>query len=417
MLQLRNFYSKQIRRQRQRQPRALIISIAILLLLSFCIFRTSYQRSDSHVSVAYFIQASKTNVELVPRLIGALCDYTTPKPAFAIHLDASISPIFANRTIASCQNSCPHARILRVPPEYVTYRGVTLALNYLSGAATLLRARVQFDYFVNLSGADYPTARASLISSLLAHAAPYRLSFVEWKPRKQWRRFARGRLGRIFVDTALVSNRPGLYLMPPNEEFGYPAAPEHWRNPVWPHIGFTIAKTSGWFIWHRELVEYLVLDAFPRKLYGTFHLSDASDEHIYATAIWNNAYYRERAVAHNMRSIFFVAPNGSFALADDGVSRRRQHPYFVDDVDDGGNLMFWNELWNNPSFFTRKVRVGGSVTDKIDREMLGVGGGRRNEYERRLVTSFESVLDKHFLEFPHVGRKRPPPFRSLFVSV
>ena len=297
----------------------------------------------------------------------------------------------------------------------MTYRGVTLALNYLAGATTLLRARVPFDYFVNLSGADYPTARPSLITSLLARAAPYRLSFVEWKPRKQWRRFARGRLGRIFVDTALVSGRPGQYLMPPNEEEGYPAAPEKWRNPAWPYVGFTVAKTSGWFIWHRELVEHLVLDAYPRRLYAAFHLSDASDEHIYATAIWNSVYFRQRAVAHNMRSIFFVAPNGSYALADDGVSRRRQHPYFVDDVDDRGQLLFWNELWRSPAFFTRKVRVGGSVTSKIDSEMLGNDGGRRSEYERRLVESFDTILHKHFLEFPQVARKRPP-FRSIFSS-
>jgi len=323
---------------------------------------------------------------------------------------------------------CPAAQIFQVPHEYVTYRGITLALNYISGATTLLRAGVEFDYLINLSGADYPTARPQLISQLLSYTSPYRLSFVEWKPRETWRRFARGRLGRIFVDTALVSygdddndnsiknSSRGEYFLPPNEDEGYPAAPPEWRNPTWPHVEFTVAKTSGWFIWHRELVEHLVLDSIPRRMYSAFALSDASDEHIYATIIWNDDYLRTRTVNNNWRNIFFIAPNGSYALADDGVSRKRQHPYFVDDVDDTtGELLFWDQLWNSPSLFTRKVRTQGNVTDMIDARMLKeYPDSKQKLYEQRLRGDFRSVLRNHFRTFPNATMESP--FQSVFVT-
>lgn len=413
--------------RRRRSPLLALFSfVAVCFVVRLLWVRFSFRR---HAIVAYFIQASESNYEQVPRLVGALCD-PTQGSIIAVHIDASVPALLSENTVGAARANCPSARILVVPPEYVTYRGITLALNYISGATTLLQSGIHFEYLINLSGADYPTARPQLIAQLLAHAAPYRLSFAEWKPRQTWRRFARGRLGRIFVDTALVSyvngddddnnnngnSSRGQYFLPPNEDEGYPAAPPEWRNPAWPHVGFTVAKTSGWFIWHRELVEHLVLDGIPRRMYSAFALSDASDEHIYATLMWNSDYYRTRTVDNNWRNIFFIAPNGSYALADDGVSRKRQHPYFVDDVDDTtGELLFWDQLWNSPALFTRKVRREGNVTDMIDHHMLKTNpDSQQNVYERRLRGNFRTVLRNHFQTFPNATMLSH--FRSVFVT-
>lgn len=374
--------------------------------------------------VAYFIQASASNAGQVPRLLRALCDISAPHAPFALHIDASLNVTATARTFeaardALCKAGCASTALVAVPSEYVTYRGITLALNYLTGATALLRHRAHFDFFINLSAADYPTARPALIAQLLAAARKPRLSFIEWKAPVKWKRFSRGRLGRIFVDSALVSGARGTYELPPDEERGYPAAPPEWRNPLYPHIGFEVAKSSGWFVWHRQLVEYLLVDAVPRKLVGTFSLSDASDEHIFATAVWNSAYFRKRAVPSNLRNIFFEAPNGSTALADDGITRSRQHPYYVDDVDEQGNLLFWDALWNSPAFFTRKVRPQGIITDLIDRHVLGIGEGadhiRRANYEQRLKKTFYTLVNTHIKEHPDISSA--PPFKSLFLSV
>lgn len=300
----------------------------------------------------------------------------------------------------------------------MTYRGITLALNYLTGASALIQSGIHFDYFINLSGADYPTARPSLIADLLSTYAvqTHRLSFIEWKPQDKWHRFARGRLGRIFIDSALASGIRGIYSLPPEEEKGFAAAPPEWRNPLFPHVGFTVAKSSGWFIWHRELVEYLLLGAAPRRMVGVFALSDAADEHIFASAVWNSEYFKSRSVPSNLRNIFFTAPNGSSALADDGVTRSKQHPYYVDDVDEDGKLLFWDELWGNPAFFSRKVRKNGLITDRIDSDILGityqVDLRRRNDYEQRLRQSFLTQVNEH-IRMMNIEDKK---FKSIFKT-
>lgn len=381
--------------------------------------RSSISTSTDGVVVAYLIQASPTNAHQLVRLFGALCDqHTANKAVYALHLDASISNDDADQLIEQVQNvllvhGCGESPLVLVPREHVTYRGITLTHNYLSGASALIQSRHHFDYFINLSGSDYPTVRTGVISELLTHSAPYRLSFFDWQQAEKWDRFGRGRLMRRFIDTALVAPEiRGSYYVPPDVPI--PETEPEYLNPMYKHVWYQVAKSSGWFIWHRSLVEHFLLDGEARRTLATFAQSDASDEHYFATVVWNDDDLRQRTLPMNWRAVFFLAPNGSAPLAEDGITRSRQHPYYVDDVDDLGRLLFWDRLQSTPAFFTRKVRPNGLITDNIDRHLLGPGP-LRTQYESALRNAFISAVQFQVQNEPDLNTDNRQ-YRSAFIS-
>lgn len=390
-------------RFRSVQTSSATVISAFTLVWLYCRYTARKQ-----VIVAYFIQASVKNSKQVPRLVGALCDRNA---VFSLHLDVSIPSIIADDVTRSARKRCS-SRLILVPREHVTYRGITLSHNYLSGAVALFTARVNFDYFINISGADYPTVRTCFLTELLATASSYRLSFIDWHPQEKWRRFARGRLMRRFVDTALVApNLPGRYYTPPND-IPLPETAPQYLNLQFEHIGWTVAKSSGWFIWHRSLVEHLLLDNRARNMLAAFAQSDASDEHYFATVVWNSPDLRSRTVPSNWRAVFFEAPNGSAPLLEDGITRSRQHPFYVDEEDENGHLLFWSLLQQTPAFFTRKVRDNGRITDEIDSHLLN-GGPLRRRYESLVRSSFKTSV-QHHLDSTKLDIDESSPFQSVF---
>lgn len=393
---------------------ALILSfLGALSVLLLRFNRHPNRPQTSPARLAYFIQVSSTNFVLLPRLLLALYD---PQNVYAIHLDRKIPPTTAHSALLAAYRAVGRRHgtgaslnvhnLLTVRSESVTYRGITMTINYLTGMNHLL-AHGDWDFFINLSGADYPTASQRLMRVLLSHAKGR--NFMEWKPRSTWRGFAERRLGDFYVDTGLGKLYSGesAYLDANGREIGR-ENPGSVRNPVWDSVDFTVAKSSGWFILSRRFCEHLQGDADVRRMMALMAFSDASDEHLVASVLWNGGEgWRTSVVGSNLRNIFFVAPNESFALGEDGV-RSRQHPFWVDEVDEEGKLMFWEKLLEKPGFFTRKVRgqIEGQrgFRDRVDREMIGLSSGEEEgnnkeqtmrklrQYEERLRLRFEELI-------------------------
>lgn len=398
-----------------RDALALILfSLAPFVLLLRYNLRLNHP-STSPARLAYFIQVSPTNLAVLPRLLIALYD---PQNVYAIHLDRKIPLTSAHSALLAAHRAVGRHygtgasqnvhNLLTVRSESVTYRGITMTINYLTGMNHLL-AHGEWDFFINLSGADYPTASQRLMRVLLGHAKG--CNFVEWKPRSTWQGFAERRLGQFYVDTGLGKLHGGEseYL----DVSGRAVSRDNVvsvRNPVWDRLDFTVAKSSGWFILSRRFCEHLRGDADVRKMVALMAFSDASDEHFVASVLWNGGEeWRTSVVGSNLRSIFFVAPNESFAIGEGGV-RSRQHPFWVDEVDEEGKFIFWEKLLEWPGFFTRKVRGeneggGGGFRDRVDREMIGLSIGntadsdkeqarKLRKYEQDLQLRFEQLLDQ-----------------------
>lgn len=394
-------------RQRRLREWSFVLLVVLAVATILCRGRRSPRTTfDDGARVAYFIQVSDANLPLLPRLLVALYD---PANWYALHLDRKIDEVTAHAALRATyqelgsrwgvgvEQNVPNLVVAR--SEVITYRGATMTMNYLTGANRLL-AEGDWDYFVNLSGADYPTASQATIRKLLGKIRGCR-NFVEWKPRSTWQGFVERRLGEFYVDTGLakLDSTESEYVDPTGLEVSLqvPGGPRV-ANPLVAHLDYTVAKSSGWFILSRAFCEHLRGDSDARKMLAALAFSDASDEHFFATVLWNGGpRWRESVVPSNLRTIFFVAPNGSFALGTDG-KRSRQHPFWVDDVDDAGKLLFWKELKKMPGFFTRKVRDGGDFRNRVDREMIGLGELGKNdvvklrEYEASLEARFDEVV-------------------------
>lgn len=389
--------------------RVALLSTGIILVLSIvsCVsvsHRQAYHESTS-ARIAYFIQVSNNNSANLPGLLRALCS-GSGNADFAVHFDADIQSANLVRTTSAAIDAllsagCTSTDLLLVPREHVTYRGVTVTHNILSGAVYLLSQARSFDYFVNLSGSDYPVAPPALTRQLLGEAASRRLSFIGWSDHKTWSRLSRRRLGRLYIDTGLASLGRGIRVGHLGE------------NPVASAIDFEVAKSSSWFILHRELLEHFVLGAWPRRVLALFAYSDIADEHYFATVVHNEEYFADRTIGTNWRAIFFRAPNGTSS---------GQHPFYVDEIDADGEHTFWKELQSRPSFFTRKIHGPSELTKRIDRRMLGLEPSATaeehkvaREYAQNLAVAFRQKLYAHCKKHSHVHRA--PRFRSAFASM
>ncbi|CAN8068215.1 unnamed protein product [Agarophyton chilense] len=322
---------------------------------------------------------------------------------YALHFDPKIPASEAERKVGEVWSTLGASRVLYrrenvivLRPEVITYRGITMTLNFLTAAEKLLTMGA-WDFFINLSGADFPTASQKLMKKLLNRVR--KANFVEWKPRRTWASYARRRLGHFYIDTGLVTLRSenGSYLTGQgSHDVDAQDESAHVRNPIADHGDFTMAKSSGWFILSRKFTTFVLRNSLSKKLLIALAYSDASDEHYFGSLLWNS-HFRDTVVDSNMRNIFFVAPNGSFALGTDG-KRRRQHPFWVDELDeDGKELMFWRKLWNEPAFFTRKIRAMNGFCERVEGEMIGIGDIVDNQkvakYEQALTRSFAAVTE------------------------
>lgn len=361
--------------------------------------RSYKHRSTRGARLAYMIQLSPGNYHLLPRLLRALYHEDN---YYALHFDPKIAAADAENVLSQARDTLDKCgmkhgdrNVLVLEPEVITYRGMTMTLNYLTGAESLLSAG-EWDFFINLSGADFPTASQNLAKKLLGRVPD--ANFVEWKARRTWRSYASRRLGHFYVDTGLVRmhSSNGSYLT----AYGRPdvdSANEesHIRNPIAEHVDFTVAKSSGWVVLSRRFTRHVLRDARARRLLVALGYTDASDEHYFASLLWNGAF-RGTVVGSNLRNIFFVAPNGSFAMGRDG-KRRRQHPFWVDEVDlDSGELMFWKRLWEEPGLWTRKIRGVNGLRSRVEREMIGIGRdvdwAKVGQYERRMEERFGAMV-------------------------
>lgn len=388
--------------------RRVLLGIGVLLVAALAAVLSAARRQgylhDRSARIAYFIQVSGTNRDALPNLLRALCTGEGDAD-FAVHFDAAIPGTHVVTTTSAATDAlvstgCATSDLSLVPREHVTYRGVTLTHNILSGAAHLLRRARSFDYFVNLSAADYPVAAPALTRQLLGEAAARRLSFISWSWRATWARFAAQRFGRLHADTGLAEMGRGVHVRNLAD------------NPLAGAVGFEIAKSSAWFILHRELVEHLVLGARPRRMLAAFAFSDIADEHYFATVVHNDRYFAQRTVAANWRALFFRAPNGT---------RSALHPFYVDETDADGEPVFWRALQRKPAFFTRKVHGPSELTRRIDQRMLGIAPDTSSNdreatriHERKLAAMFRRKLKAHARMHPDLHRA--PKFRSAFAS-
>lgn len=106
---------------------------------------------------AYLVSGSAGDGDMLKRTLLALYH---PNNRYIVHLDAESSPEERLDLLDFVRGNSVMGRFGNVmvmkKANLVTYRGPTMVANTLHAAAILLREGSEWDWFINLSAADYP---------------------------------------------------------------------------------------------------------------------------------------------------------------------------------------------------------------------------------------------------------------------
>ncbi|GAB0492568.1 hypothetical protein MMPV_003835 [Pyropia vietnamensis] len=330
-------------------------------------------------SIAYFLQVSPANVRLLPRLVRAIYH---PNNVYGVHYDVKISAADAKaategmaaaldagrggsrqrppRGTTTTPNDGSATPRPTLPPNIhlmerraITYRGVTTVLNTLDGMELLAKVDGRWDYFINLSAADYPLLSATAVRRLLgrddvrARAA----NFLTFHPAESWAAATTSRFSRMTLDlgvaapsgatapTASVvadavaaaaasrlgvppttSPSPGAAAMPgvPPQSAETTLYRTGIDNPLLASRPGPLAKGGAWMILTRDFVTYALTSSDARRALLTVSTGLSAAEHYFPTLLSASPVYRSTIVPHGLRAIYWDAPtvpNGAPAPA------------------------------------------------------------------------------------------------------
>lgn len=303
-------------------------------------------------NIVFFFQICAANIALLPRLLVVMWH---PNNLYIVHLDKKIPDDKYDKLVATVAHNPKFTNVHLLEREPITYKGVSMLLNTLSAMEYALNLRQPWDFFINLSGSDYPLVNVGTMRRLLGHpqVLDRNVSFLQVSVNKEfWQTMRKYRFNYLFYDTAL-----GM------------ADTEHELKKTWiPHpvaddIGVDFVHAEAWIIAHRSFASFSVRSSFARKLLILLSGMQDPEEHFFAMLAWNNKVFNNTLAHHAFRDIVWDF-NGKMS---------GQHPYNVDETSDDGSFPFWKaHISRSRYFFARKFRNSSSLMlDRIDRLMSG----------------------------------------------
>ncbi|MQM18975.1 hypothetical protein Taro_051976 [Colocasia esculenta] len=291
--------------------------------------------------LAYLISGTRGDGTSLRRLLQAVYH---PWNYYAVHLDISapaeerggLSRYVASEPVFSAYGN------VRVVGEadVVSYKGPTMVSCTLHGAAVLLREAERWDWFINLSAADYPLMPQDDVIHIFSYL-PRDLNFIEHTSKIGWKEYQRAR--PIIVDPALYNlKKTDVFWV--KEKRSLPSS-------------FKLFVGSSWMVLTRSFLEFCIWgwDNLPRTLlmYYTNFLS--SSEGYFHTVLCNSQDFQNTTINNDLRFMTWDNPP-------------RQHPITL-----GSN--HFDLMVESGAPFARKFVAGDPVLDRIDRELLR----RRND--------------------------------------
>ncbi|KAF2302905.1 hypothetical protein GH714_010910 [Hevea brasiliensis] len=180
----------------------------------------------------------------------------------------------------------------------------------LHAAALLLKLNQDWDWFINLSPADYPIMSQDDLLHVFT-SLPRELNFIHFSNESEWKE--KRRIEQIVID-------PSLYLQKSSDLF-YTVET---RTPD----AFKIFGGSPWLILTRDLMEYCVKgwDNLPRKLIMYFSNVAYPIEFYFHTVICNSPEFQNTTVNTELRYNILEDPNFNKIL-DGGAAAAFARPF------------------------------------------------------------------------------------------
>lgn len=300
--------------------------------------------SPKSANVAFLIQIVPSSLGHLPRLFRRIYH---PENVYGLHFDVKIPQSHINETIAQLQSVVPtfQANTYLIPRDVIVYDGVSMVLNTLAAITFLLDASNDWDFFINLSGNDYPLTDAHLPRELLTQVLPLSPNFFSMAKEESWRQRFKVRAERIVVDPSLTHSLNNPDLIETSS-----------RNPIFDNVTFIPVHAEAWMILSRRFCEYLIRSPTSRRMLLTVGNMRGSDEFYFASLAYNHPEFNKSIISRSFRKVIWVQ-NGVHA---------GQHPYNIDIVKDG-QYVFLEQLRTSPQWHARKFMDANSeLMDKID---------------------------------------------------
>ncbi len=307
----------------------------LLFSVSLFLFAAAAEKPPREANIAYFIQVSESTITLLPRLLKVLWH---EKNLYVLHFDKKIPKWQRDYSTRSLLKSAKGKKnIVIMPSEVITYRGISMVINSMNAMQTAKDASTSWDFFINLSGSDYPLISPANQRVLLGEQdfISRRRSFFSISNREWWAKSKKFRFSRLFTDTSLSMNGTQSELLDPFQ-----------KQPLFNRIGFEWVAAESWMILHRSFVNYLLTSGPSRRYFAAFSYVAEPEEHYFATVAYNTPQFNDTLIRAAFRHVVWVH-NGKHS---------GQHPYHVDDVDSKGRWKFKDVVENSRCFFTRKIQ-------------------------------------------------------------
>ncbi|PXF43887.1 Beta-glucuronosyltransferase GlcAT14B [Gracilariopsis chorda] len=337
------------------------------------------------VDIAYFIQVGNDSVILLERLFKRIHH---PRNIYIVHIDGKVSSTLRDGVAALVNNSEIYKKNIHImESEMITYRAITMVMNTIAAMTIALEKHSTWDYFINLSGADYPLVSVENQARLLARprVPPGRLNFITFFPRKEWMSYS-FRIRKLHWDPAIARKQDPharLYLLR-----------GHGENPMESNRSFIFSKAEAWMILSRPFVKFLIRSSFAKRML-VYHKHVLSvPEHYFADVLYNHPVWRKTIVPDALRKVVWYLHG----------HRSGQHPYVLDK---GQTLdTFWSSIDTTRSLFTRKFsQPNSALMDRIDIELSGIRvntsspgfekhAKQRHRFLESLVKHFDDITKK-----------------------
>lgn len=321
------------------------------------------QTPGREANIAYFIQIAENTIGHLPRLLRRIYHRNN---VYAIHFDLKIPPAVLREAKDKIRANPEYAKNVHImTSELITYRGISMLLNTINAMRLLIDEDAKWDYFINLSGADYPLLSAHSQRSFLGREMG--LNYFTFAPKRTWDAMAENRLAQVWYDEGISFRKTAAIGKLERLDI---------RNPIVDNRNFDVSHAEAWMIASRDFCDFVVRGDMARKMLVAFAFAADSSEHYFASLAWNHEKYKKSIVPHSMRMVVWMH-NGVLA---------GQHPYYIDEREENGQYKFKQEVATSVLFFARKFQEPDSpLMDFVDRR-----------------TDDKDLMDK---VFDHISRK------------
>lgn len=344
----------------------LFASFLLLLAIAGYAHRHWKDARPRHANIAFFIQIMPSTMGHLPRLFRRIYH---PDNVYAIHFDKSVPDADATRVLNTLYRLKPRARsnTFVIPTEVIVYNGVSMVLNIIGAMSFLLHdVAPSWDFFIHLSGTDYPLVKPQVPRKLLSEALPYAPVFMALARREKWETVYNLRSATMYFDPSLSHSRsPGDLIETAVE------------NPVSLNLSITPVHAEVWAVFSRRFCEYVVNSPASRLTLLTFANMRGSDEFFFGTLAYNNAEFNRSLVPHAFRKVIW-REEGKHA---------GQHPYPLDSRNQDGTWKYAEMLRESPQWFARKFEAANSeLMDIVDKNAADAAR------DAKLTAAFRQVM-------------------------